>query len=160
MPNNIVKLSVMKIEHPKWSKILIIPGILFCIGVAIIPVLIFFMEGMQSYRILILTPASLLFAYMAFLGFDLYSYRNVGLEITDDSNFMIFSDSQKSTKLSGEDVSYKLMNRMQLIYFYNKMTGEKLAVFDHIFPNCKNVIDWVHGHLTCVSRGRRGARRP
>lgn len=136
----------MKIKHPKWSRVVVPLGIVFFIGLAFLP-LYALRERIQPPGVIILTLFSSLFLYLAYLGYDLFSHRNIEMEIEKETASVIFIKGAKTIRLKYDEVSYRSFNSMQLIYFYNKTTGEKLAVYDHLFPNCRNIIRWAREHL-------------
>ena len=141
----------MEIKHPKWSKVILLPLVIFLIALAMLVVLFCFKDGTKSFENLLLISTSILLVYAACLVYDLHSYRNVEMRIDEGSNAIVITNGQTSVRLVADEVSYRNMDTLQLISFYRKTDGEKLAVFDHVFPNGKEIVRWSKEHLTRYS---------
>ena len=137
----------MKLYHPTWAKILILPAMILLLCIGYIPIFAIFFEDNPDYHCLyIVLPIAIFFTYFSFRGYTLHKYRDVTVEFKSNNQIVVEEKGRRQV-LCKEDISYHNYKSLTYIELYDK-DNKKFAAFDHIYPNVEKFIMWAENHLS------------
>lgn len=141
-------LSFMKISHPDWTKYSWAPLILVLFLLGLVPLIELLKEDSSLESFFVLSPFLMFIIYLLVKLQHLYHSRNTTMTIDEDKLCIIFEKSGCSKRFALNEITYKAQDGLQMIYFFDKASSAKLAVYDYVYPNVKFLRKWSKNNLT------------
>ena len=138
----------MRVSNQKWLKyaVMVAGGLLFAMVVGVY--LVEYLEGNRSlWGLAPLVVIFLVFGWLIRKGRELLEFEKTSVEIADDNTGLLVITERDSQFYPLEDLGYRYLEFLELIYIMEAQTGETLAVFDTASTNAKHLIQWCKKHI-------------
>ena len=138
----------MRVSNQKWLKyaVMVAGGLLFAMVVGVY--LVEYLDGNRSlWGLAPLMVIFLVFGWLLRKGRELLKFEKIAVEIADDDTGFLVITEDDSKFYPVEDLGYRYLEFLELIYIMEAQTGETLAVFDTASTNAKYLIQWCKKHI-------------
>ena len=138
----------MRVSNQKWLKyaVMVAGGLLFAMVVGVY--LVEYLDGNRSiWGLAPLMVIFLVFGWLIRKGRELLKFEKIAVEIADDDTGLLVITDKDSKFYSVEDLGYRYLEFLELIYIMEAQTGKTLAVFDTASTNAKCLIQWCKKHI-------------
>ena len=138
----------MRVSNQKWLKyaVMVAGGLLFAMIVGVY--LVQYLESKRSlWGLAPLVVILLVFGWLLRKGRELLEFEKTCVEIADDDTGLTVITKQDSQFYPVEDLGYRYLELLELIYIVEAQSAKTLAVFDTASTNARHLIQWCKKHI-------------
>jgi len=138
----------VRVSNQKWLKyaVMVAGGLLVAMVAGVY--LVEYLDGNRSlWGLAPLVLIFLVFGWLLRKGKELLKFEKIAVEIADDNTGLTVITERDSKFYSVEELGYRYLEFLELIYILEAQTGKTLAVFDTASTNAKHLIQWCKKHI-------------
>lgn len=138
----------MRVSNQKWLKyvVMVAGGVLLVLCVSAC-LLAYLKSGRSPFVLASLVGLLMVFAWLVRKGADLLRFEKTSVEIQGDAGGLVVITEQDSKFYRPEELRFRHLELMELVFLTEAESGETLAVFDIVSTNARSLIAWCKDHL-------------